>query len=408
MEVGMKWKMVLCAGLLAFLAAGCSALGQGNAPLPTVVLDAPAASEQTTPAAPRSSGGLTVSGEIAAAHEINVSPASAGVLVEMLVQEGEQVQAGQTLARLSGSERLAAAVQGARFELLAARQARAALDDDLEVLRANAQLRLAKANQALDDAQKKRTWRNYRNGSDSLIAAGQADLILAKDALEKAQDVYDSVSSLDDFSVTKAGALSGLAAAQRAYDRAVGNLNYLTAMPDELEVARVEAELQAAQAEVDSASAALEKLDAGADAETIALADARIASVEAALTAAQSALAELEIKAPANGTVAAVFSDAGEWAQPGQPLLTLVDLTRLNARTTDLSERDVTQISLGQPARVDVQALGETIAGTVTRISPLADTLGGDVIYTVTLTLKETPAHLLPGMSVDIVFDAVK
>jgi multidrug efflux pump subunit AcrA (membrane-fusion protein) len=403
----MTWKAVFYTTALMCMAGimlGCSGIGLNkNAPLPTLQLDGPGESSIAADSTPRpSSAGVVASGNIVAAREVNVSSGSGGIVLDLLVQAGDEVSAGQVLVRLSGGERLTAALESARLDLLSAQQAREVLDDTLGGERAAAQLRLANANQVLDDAQKKRTWRNYRNGSDSLIAAGQADLILAKDALEKAQDVYDSVSSLDDYSVTKAGALSALATAQRAYDRAVGNLNYLIAMPDPLEVAKVEAELVSARVEVDSARAGLEKLKDGPDAQAATLAEARIANAQAAVTAAQAALADLEVKAPMSGTVAVVHVEAGEWAQPGQPLLVLVDLDHLNVQTSDLSERDVAQIRVGQPATVTINAMDAEASGTVILISPLADTLGGDVIYQTTIRLDEWPEGMLPGMSVDV------
>jgi multidrug resistance efflux pump len=202
--------------------------------------------------------------------------------------------------------------------------------------------------------------------------------------------------------------LSALAAAQRAYDRAVGNLDYLNAMPNELEVALAEAELVSAKAEAERARIELEKLQNGPDAEEVELAEARIGNAQAAVNAGQAALADLVIKAPMNGTVGAVLVQAGEWAQPGQPLVVLIDLDQLNAQTTDLSERDVAQISLGQAASVTVKALGQDLSGKVILISPLADTLGGDVIYKATIRLDAYPLGLLPGMSVDVRFENVK
>ena len=38
-------------------------------------------------------------------------------------------------------------------------------------------------------------------------------------------------------------------------------------------------------------------------------------------------------------------------------------------------------------------------------ISPLADTLGGDVVYKVTITLGKIPSNLRAGMSVDVQFN---
>jgi len=47
-----------------------------------------------------------------------------------------------------------------------------------------------------------------------------------------------------------------------------------------------------------------------------------------------------------------------------------------------------------------VKALNQDITGRVSAISPLADTLGGDQVYKVTIDLDKLPPGLLAGMSV--------
>lgn len=389
-----------------FWLAGCQSMS-GSAPLPTVVLEAASETPAAQATRPLSSGGGkgSASGNLAADREVTVSAGAAGRLSEVMVQVGDQVAAGQVLARVEGVERLNASLEAARLELLSARQARQALDEHLNEARAAAALRLARANDALDQAQKRRESRSFRRGSDSSIAAAQADLILASDQLKKAQEVYDSVSSQDDASVAKAGALSALAAAQKARDRAQANLNYLVALPDPLQVDLAEAELKAAEAEAQAARETVERLSSGPDAAAVELAEARIAAAQAQLQAAQAALADLEIRAPFAATVGALNVQAGEWVVPGAPMMVLLDLSRMRVKTSDLSERTVTSVSMNQSVRVRVKALGVEAAGRVTSISPLAGTLGGDVIYTVIILLDEIPPGALPGMSVDVNFE---
>jgi hypothetical protein len=48
--------------------------------------------------------------------------------------------------------------------------------------------------------------------------------------------------------------------------------------------------------------------------------------------------------------------------------------------------------------------LNQDVPGKVIAISPLADTLGGDVVYKVTITLDALLANLRAGMSVDVQF----
>jgi multidrug resistance efflux pump len=87
---------------------------------------------------------------------------------------------------------------------------------------------------------------------------------------------------------------------------------------------------------------------------------------------------------------------------PGQVVLTLADLTQLRVETTDLSERDVAQVRLGQEAMVYVEALNVDVPGRVALISPKASIVGGDVVYTVVIALEEQAQGLRLGMSVEV------
>jgi multidrug resistance efflux pump len=94
----------------------------------------------------------------------------------------------------------------------------------------------------------------------------------------------------------------------------------------------------------------------------------------------------------------------GEYATPAQVLVVLSDTATLRVETTDLSERDVPKVKVGQPVNVFVQALNENVAGHVSLISPISSTLGGDVVYKTTIDLDAFPEGLRSGMSVDVQF----
>ncbi len=88
--------------------------------------------------------------------------------------------------------------------------------------------------------------------------------------------------------------------------------------------------------------------------------------------------------------------------QSGQIVLTLADLSRMQVETTDLSERDVVRVAVGQPVLVLIDALQLELAGHVARIAPQATIIGGDVVYTVLVDLDEQPPNLRWGMSADV------
>ncbi len=85
----------------------------------------------------RASWSLRAEAEIAAPVGGNVETVNVAV--------GDTVTAGQVLVRLAGSQKLAAAVDAARLELLAARQSWILLNENHAQDLATAQLRLAQA-----------------------------------------------------------------------------------------------------------------------------------------------------------------------------------------------------------------------------------------------------------------------
>jgi multidrug efflux pump subunit AcrA (membrane-fusion protein) len=397
--------------MIAWLLAGCGMVGRTPDPLPTVVLEsnttAPTRQAAGQTAAPVAQTGaqVTASGVVVPARQVQVASAQGGNVQAVLVTAGQQVRSGETLILLAGSERLSAAVEAARTQLLVAQQELQKLEENAGQARSAALLRLATANKALDEAKKVRGYRQYRNGSDAMINTARADLILANDRLEQAQTAYNAVSGFGEDNVTKAGALSALSAAEKARDRAVANLNYLTAMPSQIEVDLVEAQLQAAQAEYDAARREVEKLKDGPEPSALALAEQHVKNAQAQLSASQSALQDVALTAPFDATVAEVHTDPGAWVTPGQPLLLLADLSHLQVKTTDLSERDIPAVRLGQPVRVTIKALSVEVPGQVREISSLAESLGGDVVYATTIDLTDVlPTGLRAGMSAEVDF----
>lgn len=411
----MKRYLVITLVLLILL-TGCSAAGKIAPPLPTVSLDTTGQIQPTTvnvqPSDARepedglqSSGGATASGVVVSQNQAQFVASSSGSVQAVNIGIGADVQKGDILIILSGREKMKAAVEAARFELLTAQQDLEAVNRDADKVRAAALVRLAEANQALEDATRRREYRNYRNGSESTINSAKADYILAKDYLSKAQDAYSYYQDLSDDNINKAGALTALSAAQKAYDKALANLNYLTGMPSELDVDQAEANLQAAKAEVANAQQAFERVKNGPDPETIALAQARVSNTESQLMASQTALDEMEIKAPFDGSIGRLNVHPGDWVTPGQLIVAMVDLKNLRVETTDLSERDVVNVRVGEPVTVHVKALDMDVSGSVAEIAPMADTLGGDVVYQTIILLDEVPEGLLPGMSVDVRYE---
>jgi multidrug resistance efflux pump len=85
-------------------------------------------------------------------------------------------------------------------------------------------------------------------------------------------------------------------------------------------------------------------------------------------------------------------------------VITLATLNALQVETTDLSEREITNVHIGDPVKVFIEALNKTISGKVTSISPKADAVGGDVIFKVTIAPDTQAEGMLWGMTAEVEF----
>jgi RND family efflux transporter MFP subunit len=131
-------------------------------------------------------------------------------------------------------------------------------------------------------------------------------------------------------------------------------------------------------------------------------ADARVEQAQVTLELAQINLAENTLTAPFDGTVASVGVIPGEFVPSDQAVVTLATLNDLQLETTDLSERDIAGVKIGAPATISVEALNQTFHGKVIGISPISNTIGGDVVFKVTIAFDEQPKNLLWGMTAEV------
>jgi multidrug resistance efflux pump len=228
---------------------------------------------------------------------------------------------------------------------------------------------------------------------------------LAKKALDQAKKDYQPYANKPENDLRRARLLSKLAAAQEQYDNAVKQLNRLTGVfVPEFDLAQAQTELEIAQARLKLAEDKYALYQNGPDPAEVELAEARIQNAQDQAAAVRASLDNLEMKAPFAGTVTRVNFQSGEWVIPGQVILALADLAHPRIETTDLSEKDIPQVEVGQPVSILIEALNQEVAGIVTEIAPLADTLGGDVVYRTTIDLDTLPPGLRSGMSVEVQF----
>ena len=377
-------------------------------PLPTVVLDSNASPAPQTGDALSviNNGSVRASGVVIPAQEAQLASAIGGNIKDVAVTLGDQVVEGQVLITLSDTEGINAAVHAANLELLSAQKAYDDLFIYKDINKALARDALVAAQENLDNAQEDRESKDYDRASPETLDVARANLIIAEDAVKQKEIEYDQVDARPAEDPIRAEKFAQLASAKQNRNRLEANLNWLLGLPDELEMARADVDLALAEAQLTEAERKWEDIkNDGIDDEQLALAEERLGQAEAQLDASQAALDQIEIKAPFDGTISRISINLGEWALPGQTLLVLADLGSLRVETTDLSERDIPKVKIGQPVTVYIDALGMEIQGTVSEISPQADTLGGDVVYMTVIGLDERPDDLLAGMSADVFYD---
>ena len=129
---------------------------------------------------------------------------------------------------------------------------------------------------------------------------------------------------------------------------------------------------------------------------------AELDGVKAQLETARATFAQTSLLAPFDATVVDIRIQPDEYARAGQVVIVLGDLAHLQVATTDLSERDIPAVSIGQHVNIYLEALNDTITGRVMRVSPISETVGGDVVYPVIVELDEQAPGLLWGMTAEV------
>lgn len=135
------------------------------------------------------------------------------------------------------------------------------------------------------------------------------------------------------------------------------------------------------------------------------IARANLEAGKAKLDSIKAQLANTTLITPISGTVTAVDISVGETATPGRILITVADISAFRVETTDLSEVDVPQVKIGQTATVYIEALDREITGKVIEIDQQSQTIGGDVVFKITIELDEQPEGLRWGMSAEVTLE---
>jgi len=142
-----------------------------------------------------------------------------------------------------------------------------------------------------------------------------------------------------------------------------------------------ENKIKAAFESLGLAKADLKRLESPARKEDIDLNLAQIRQVEAEIKTIENRISKSKIKAPIDGKVAKINFEVGEQVGIAAPVISLINDNSYKIEV-DISENDIIKVSLNDPVKITLDALGDDIefSGKVTFIEP-SETVVQDVIY---------------------------
>lgn len=326
-----------------------------------------------------------------------VTALSEGVIEQLLVVEGQEVKAGQTVARLVAIDaRLALEASEAEVdlrdgELLSAQAALTAAKARLE-LPVHLQAEVADAESALARA-------------ETEAATLPATLAAVEARNEYAKRDYEGQKR------------SGMAIPAISMSKAFSDLSVATSSLRELQTRqkRLPIEIAALKAKLEAQKQKLErKVDErrqlGESEAAVKAAQARLRQAKAARETARLRLERMEIKAPVGGRVLALVARPGtrlnglaanSWQDSGT-VVTLYDPASLQIRV-DVRLDDVAKVRPGQKVRIETAALADTsLEGEVLTPTSQADIQKNTL--SVKVMIHQPPAGLRPEMLCQVTF----
>lgn len=273
----------------------------------------------------RSGAGVVTLTGIVTTDEVVVAPQIAGQVSQLLVHEGDSVAKGALIALIAPAELAAdSAYYAHSAEGYAAQESGSTAALQMEQRQATQQIRQAEAT----------------------LGAAQSDRVAAAAAEEDARLNYERLKLLAD---------SG-AAAQQELDHARTTYEGATAR-----LAGLDRQVAAQEAAVALARASAEEIAVRRG--SLGAVQQQRAAAEAQRTKAQVRLGYTDIRAPIAGLVDVRSVRAGEFVNPGQPVVTLIDPDDLWVRA-DIEESYIERVRLGDTLTVRLPS-GEKRVGTV-------------------------------------------
>jgi membrane fusion protein (multidrug efflux system) len=287
-------------------------------------------------------------------HVASVAARVTGQVAEVLVNDNQNVNAGDVLVVLDDRDQIAK-LAAAKADLAAMTAQRHAAETELSVTRASADSNLAIARGGLSQAAAvDGTTRATIERAEADLVAADSRRKLAQVELERTQKLLSTgVLSQAEFDVKQAAFEQADAAreqARAALSSARANVHNSSGT-----LASARGRLIAAEsgpAQIEAARANLE------------LANARVAQAEAALERAELELSYTRVRAGVSGVVSRRSVEVGQLASPDRPLMALVPLDDTWV-VANFKEDQIAEMHPGQVARVHIDTYAHELEGHV-------------------------------------------
>ncbi|MGF1458986.1 MAG: efflux RND transporter periplasmic adaptor subunit [Leptolyngbyaceae cyanobacterium] len=190
------------------------------------------------------------------------------------------------------------------------------------------------------------------NQAQAELQARRSEVAQARAAVSDAQTDLESARVQLQQAQTEANRLSSLASE--------GAVSVQTAEQAQLTVDTGQQVLQSANEQIRTRQ------------EAVRAAEGRVAAQQAVVDQAAERLSYAVVRSPLAGVVMQRFVDTGDYAETGDELLQIGDLSRLKA-VIEVADRNLSAVAVGQPVEVQLDALPEqSFSGRITRIAPVA------------------------------------
>jgi len=332
------------------------------------------------------------SGELVPVAELNLTFRTGGILDEILVTVGDQVQEDEVLARLE-TDQLKRAVAEAEVELELAQLELA------DVREGPSEAELADAQAALRDAEVglSLAYEAYRRASDSNLdaavetAKADFDWWVGYYQSQKAKYEKGNLSQADhDW------AMNAMISAEGRWQETINNAN--------AEQTQASSRVTQAQNDVYQAEEKLELLESEPLTDTLLRAELDVDQALLSLEQERADLEAVQLYAPFEGVVMEVLATIGEQVGENTSILSLADFHEPLLRFW-VEESDLGSVAVGKPVDIIFEAFPDDVfTGEVVRVDPVLVTVDGTPAVQIwaSVDLGDRETQLLSGMTADV------